>query len=64
MYAIIGMGEESQNIETPCMLFETRQDAERHLAQIPWLYRCENSDGIAADGMVKPTLYGNTRRAL
>jgi hypothetical protein len=42
MYAIVGMGDESQNVETPCMLFETRHDAERHLEQIPWFYRCEN----------------------
>ncbi|MGD8400772.1 MAG: hypothetical protein PVH64_07550 [Bacillota bacterium] len=57
MYAIIGMGEESQNIEAPCMLFETKQDAEGHLSKIPWLYRCENSGVIYDDGMEDPIMY-------
>jgi hypothetical protein len=58
MYAIVGMGDESQNVETPCMLFETRHDAERHLEQIPWFYRCENDSVVVADdGMEDPTLY-------
>jgi hypothetical protein len=31
MFVLIAMGEEPQNIEIPCMFFETRQDAEEHL---------------------------------
>jgi hypothetical protein len=36
MYVLIGMGEEPQNIEIPCMFFDTREDAESHLSQIPY----------------------------
>jgi hypothetical protein len=56
MYAIITMGEESQNLEIPCMLFETKQDAEDHLSNIPYLHRCKNN-GVADDGMEDPTMY-------
>jgi hypothetical protein len=57
MYAIIAMGEEPQTLETPCMLFETRQDAEDHLSQIPWLHRCENNGVGDDDGMEEPAMY-------
>jgi hypothetical protein len=57
MYALIGMGEESQNIETPCMVFATRQDAEEYLSQIPWLLRY-GPNGAAADGQTgDPIIY-------
>jgi hypothetical protein len=57
MYAIIAMGEEPQNIEIPCMLFETKEDAEDYLSQIPWLHRCENNGSIDGDGMENPIMY-------
>jgi hypothetical protein len=57
MYAIIAMGEETQNIEIPCMFFKTRQDAEEHLSQIPWLYRCKGNGIVGDDGMEEPTMY-------
>ena len=44
MYAIIAMGEEPHCIETPCMFFATKQDAEDHISKIPWLKRCGVSD--------------------
>jgi hypothetical protein len=37
--------------------FETREDAEIHLSQIPWLHRCENNGVIDDDGMEEPTMY-------
>jgi hypothetical protein len=57
MYAIVGMGEETQNIETPCMLFETRQDAEGYLSQIPWLHRCANNSVLDDADREETTLY-------
>jgi hypothetical protein len=57
MYVLIGMGEESQNIETPCMVFETRQAAEGYLSQIPWLHRYNTSGFIYDDGAEDPILY-------
>jgi hypothetical protein len=57
MYAIIAMGEEPQNIETPCMLFETRKDAEDQLSQIPYLYRCENNGPVGDNSLEDPTMY-------
>jgi hypothetical protein len=57
MYAIIAMGEEPQTLETPCMLFETRQDAEDHLSRIPWLHRCENNGAAGGNGMEDPIMY-------
>jgi hypothetical protein len=57
MYAIIGMGEESQNIEIPCMFFESKQDAEGYLSQIPWLQRYGNNGVIYDDGMEDPIMY-------
>jgi hypothetical protein len=57
MYVLIAMGEESQDIEIPCMFFETREDAEIHLSQIPWLHRCENNGVVDDDGMEEPTMY-------
>jgi hypothetical protein len=47
MYAIIGVGKDPDNIEIPCMLFETKQAAEAHLSQIPWLRRCGDEADIS-----------------
>jgi hypothetical protein len=57
MYVLIGMGDESQNIEIPCMLFETKQDAEDYLSRIPWLHRCENNGAAGGNGMEDPIMY-------
>jgi hypothetical protein len=57
MYAIIAMGEEPQTIETPCMLFETKEEAEDHLSQIPWLHRCENNGAAGGNGREDPIMY-------
>jgi hypothetical protein len=46
MYAIIGVGKDPDNIEIPCMLFETKQAAEAHLSQMPWLRRCGDETNI------------------
>jgi hypothetical protein len=57
MYVLIGMGEESQNIEIPCMFFDTREDAEIHLSGIPWLHRCENNGAAGGNGKEEPAMY-------
>jgi hypothetical protein len=51
------MGEETQNIEIPCMFFETRRAAETHLSQIPWLQRRENNVAVYDDGAEDSSLY-------
>jgi hypothetical protein len=62
MYAIIGMGEESQNIEIPCMFFETQQAAEGYFSQIPWLQRYDTSGFIFDDGAEDPIIYAMPER--
>jgi hypothetical protein len=57
MYVLIGMGEESQNIEIPCMFFDTREDAEIHLSGIPWLHRCENNGAAGGNNKEEPAMY-------
>jgi hypothetical protein len=64
MYVLIGMGEESQNIEIPCMFFETREDAEIHLSGIPWLHRCENNGAAGGNGMEDPTIYNDQAKRI
>jgi hypothetical protein len=46
MYAIIGMGEEPQNLEITCMFFETKQAAEAYIAKIPWLRRDASEEDL------------------
>ena len=57
MYVLIGMGEEPQNIEIPCMFFETREDAEIHLSQIPWLHRCDTNCAAGGNSKEEPAMY-------
>jgi hypothetical protein len=57
MYALIGMGVESQNIEIPCLIFETKQDAKGYLSQIPWL-QCYDPSGVTTDDSAEdPIIY-------
>jgi hypothetical protein len=46
MYALIGLGEEPQNLEITCMFFKTKPDAEAYISQIPWLRRDDGETDI------------------
>jgi hypothetical protein len=46
MYALIGLGEEPQNLEITCMFFKTKSDAEAYISQIPWLRRDNDETDI------------------
>jgi hypothetical protein len=49
MFMIIGTGEGPRNIEIPCVLFETKQDAEDYISKIPWL-ECYYDDNVENPG--------------